>query len=201
MKLGYVGVIARRYDLSADFFNVSTCANPFCTHGRKSLCHVSRKVRITPWPARVVYTHRLIDFDITVHRLSWCQGDFAERNANTGMQLARNVNPSRMWQRLFDRIFGVVCTHTLQGRRSTCEISIIGKRGACPATGPYSPTHSYRSVSIRRSTATRGNRIAEITSPASDPRSLRRHYPHQVQGVVQSDLSAMAAPPLFACSE
>lgn len=42
--------------------------------------------------------------------------------------------------------------------------------------------------------------MAEIASPASDPRSLRRHYPHQVQGVSQSrrrgtGLSAMAAPP------
>ncbi len=43
----------------------------------------------------------------------------------------------------------------------------------------------------------RKNRMAEIVSPASDPRSLRRHYPHQVQGVVQSDLSAVAAPPHF----
>jgi hypothetical protein len=42
------------------------------------------------------------------------------------------------------------------------------------------------------------NRMAEIASPASDPRSLRRHYPHQVQGVVQLDLSAIAAPPQFA---
>ena len=25
--------------------------------------------------------------------------------------------------------------------------------------------------------------MAHIASPASDPRSLRRHYPHQVQGV------------------
>ena len=41
------------------------------------------------------------------------------------------------------------------------------------------------------------NRMAEIASPASDPRSLRRHYPHQVQGVVQLDLSAIAAPPRF----
>jgi hypothetical protein len=41
------------------------------------------------------------------------------------------------------------------------------------------------------------NRMAEIVSPASDPRSLRRHYPHQVQGVVQLDLSAIAAPPHY----
>ena len=39
--------------------------------------------------------------------------------------------------------------------------------------------------------------MAENVSPASDPRSLRRHYPHQVQGVVQLDLSAIAAPPHF----
>src|SRR5215211_3796358 len=42
---------------------------------------------------------------------------------------------------------------------------------------------------------TQKNRMTEIVSPASDPRSLRRHYPHQVQGVVQLDLSAIAAPP------
>jgi len=37
--------------------------------------------------------------------------------------------------------------------------------------------------------------MAEIASPASDPRSLRRHYPHQVQGVVRrSDLSAWRLP-------
>jgi hypothetical protein len=39
--------------------------------------------------------------------------------------------------------------------------------------------------------------MAQIAGPASDPRSLRRHYPHQVQGVVQLDLSAIAAPPHF----
>jgi len=41
------------------------------------------------------------------------------------------------------------------------------------------------------------NRMADIANPASDPRSLRRHYPHQVQGVVQPDLSAIAAPPHY----
>src|SRR6266478_9608533 len=38
--------------------------------------------------------------------------------------------------------------------------------------------------------------MADIASPASDPRSLRRHYPHQVQGVrLTTDVSAIAAPP------
>src|SRR5204862_7315343 len=49
--------------------------------------------------------------------------------------------------------------------------------------------------------AMRGNRMAEIASPASDPRSLRRHYPDQVQGVSSTfcrtvpGLSAIAASP------
>src|SRR5262245_1197308 len=49
----------------------------------------------------------------------------------------------------------------------------------------------------KNKTHARKDRTAEIASPPSDPRSLRRHYPHQVQGVVQSDLSAIAAPPHF----
>ena len=57
-----------------------------------------------------------------------------------------------------------------------------------------SPVGSCCSFCTKKSHA-RKNRMAEIASPASDPRSLRRHYPHQVQGVVQLDLSAIAAPP------
>ena len=39
--------------------------------------------------------------------------------------------------------------------------------------------------------------MAEIASPASDPRFLRRHYPHQVQGVRSAfaDHLSQAAPP------
>src|SRR4029453_17790578 len=40
----------------------------------------------------------------------------------------------------------------------------------------------------------RENRMAEIASPASDPRSLRRHYPHQVQRVRLNDVSAKRLP-------
>jgi hypothetical protein len=42
--------------------------------------------------------------------------------------------------------------------------------------------------------------MAEIASPGSDPHSLRRHYPHQVQGVRPTFapiISAIAAPPHF----
>src|SRR5436190_5373155 len=39
-------------------------------------------------------------------------------------------------------------------------------------------------------------RMAEITNPASDPRSLRRHYPHQVQGVSTPAVAGPDSQPL-----
>src|SRR6184192_4391407 len=39
-------------------------------------------------------------------------------------------------------------------------------------------------------------RMADITSPASDPRSLRRHYPHQVQGVSTPAVAGPDSQPL-----
>jgi len=39
--------------------------------------------------------------------------------------------------------------------------------------------------------------MAEIASPASDPRFLRRHYPHQVQRVRLNDVSAKRLPRIF----
>src|SRR5438094_4291658 len=38
--------------------------------------------------------------------------------------------------------------------------------------------------------------MADITSPASDPRSLRRHYPHQVQGVSTPAVAGPDSQPL-----
>ena len=39
--------------------------------------------------------------------------------------------------------------------------------------------------------------MTEIASPASDPRFLRRHYPHQVQRVRLNDVSAKRLPRIF----
>ena len=89
MFLGKKTVINRLNFSSIDFFHIAALANPFCAQGRKSLCHIAVKIRITPWAARVVHAHGLVDFDFTVYGLSRCERDFPERNANIGMQLRR----------------------------------------------------------------------------------------------------------------
>ena len=53
--------------------------------------------------------------------------------------------------------------------------------------------------SVQKNKAMPGNRMAETTACSPAQTSLRRHYPHQVQGVVQSsDLSAIRLPHNFA---
>ena len=77
-----------------DFFDVAAIANPFRAQRRKSLCHIAVKIRITPWAARVVNPHRLVDLDFTVHRLSRRERDLAERNTDVGMQSCLSRKPS-----------------------------------------------------------------------------------------------------------
>ena len=66
----------------------------FARNAGRPCCHIDVKIRITPRTARVVDADRLVDFDFAVHRFGRCEGDFAKRNANVGMQLAADVNPS-----------------------------------------------------------------------------------------------------------
>ena len=94
MFLGKKTVIDRLNFASLGFFHISSLANPFCAQGRKALCHVAVKIRITPWPARVIHPHWFIHFDLACHRFCRRERDFTERNANVGMQFAVNVNLS-----------------------------------------------------------------------------------------------------------
>src|SRR6476660_7843768 len=96
--LGKKTVINRLNFSSIEFSRITALANPFCAQRRKSLRHVAVKIRITPWPARVVHAHGLIDFDSTVYGLSRRERDFPEWNANVGVQPPRNVSLLRIWK-------------------------------------------------------------------------------------------------------
>jgi hypothetical protein len=62
------------------------------------------KTRITPRAARVVNSHRLVDFDFAVHRFRRRERDLAERHSDFRMQFAEDVNLARVRQRIFDRM-------------------------------------------------------------------------------------------------
>src|SRR6476620_10886652 len=96
--LGKKTVINRLNFSPTDFFHVYALANPFCAQGRKSLCHIAVKIRITPRPARVVHAHGFVHFNLARHRLCRGERDFTERNPNVGMQLSRNESLLRIWK-------------------------------------------------------------------------------------------------------
>src|SRR5262245_26825865 len=177
MRLRQIAIVNRLNSPSVVLFDVAAIANPFRAQGRKSLLHITVKIHIAPWAACVVHAHRVVDFDFTVHGLSRCERDFPERNANVGMKLPRNVSLLRIWK------LAVALAH------EKIELGKQEKRNS------FSWVPGFLIVLLTTKKPCAKNRMAENPSPASDPRSLRRHYPHQVQGVVQLDLSAMAAPP------
>jgi hypothetical protein len=98
------------------------------------------------------------------------------------MNFASNVNLSRVWKLAVTVAHKKVELGKQEKRNFFSSFSVPG----------------FLTVLLTTKKPCAENRMAEIAIPASDPRSLRRHYPHQVQGVVQLDLSAIAAPPLFA---
>src|SRR6476660_3427102 len=96
--LGKKTVINRLNFSSIDFFYITALANPFCAQRRKSLRHVAVKIRITPWPARVVHAHGFVHFNLARHRLCRGERDFTERNTDLGVQPPRNVSLLRIWE-------------------------------------------------------------------------------------------------------
>src|SRR6516165_10469354 len=181
MRFRQIAIVDGLNSPSVVLFHIPAVANPFRAQQRKSLRHITAKIRIAPWAACVVHAHRLVDFDFAVHGLSRCERDFPERNANVGMKLPRNVN-----------LFGVrKLTVTLAHNRTDESGSQDSMKNRTKITLGFLVSR----LSLIQTKPCAKNRMAENPTPASDPRSLRRHYPHQVQGVVQLDLSAMAAPP------
>src|SRR6188472_2285372 len=82
MRLGQISVIDRLDDSSGDFFHIATLQDPIAAQGRKPLYWVKRHAWIAPWTASVVNAHRLVHFDLAVHRLRRRKRDFPERHAN-----------------------------------------------------------------------------------------------------------------------
>src|SRR4030095_16209841 len=164
--LGQISIIDRPNDSPFVFFHVAASANPFRAQRRQTLFDIAVKIGIGPWAARVVNAHRLVYFDFAVRRLGRRERDFPERNANVRMQFAVYVNLFGIW-------------------KLVAAAADRGFRGPVPITG--GTDRGYRSAVILFAHKTEKPcaiaRTADIPSPASDPRSLRRHYPHQVQGV------------------
>src|SRR5437870_4909607 len=92
MFFGKVSVVDRRYFASFDFFDVAAFTDPLRAQRRQALFDVAIETRIAPRTAGVVNADRFVYFDLAVHRLRRRERDFAERDADVGMQFAGDEN-------------------------------------------------------------------------------------------------------------
>jgi hypothetical protein len=85
MRGGKVSVIDWLNLSSFDFFHIASVPNPFCPERWQPTRDIDVYIRITPRAARVVNAHRLVDFDLAVHRLRRRERDLAERHFDLRM--------------------------------------------------------------------------------------------------------------------
>ena len=101
MFLGEKAVVNRPNDSPFDLFNIGAGANPFRAQRRQPLRNIdspSRTGSIAPRPARIVNAHRLVGFDLAVHRFRRRERDFAEWHFDLRMQFTGDVNFARVRQ-------------------------------------------------------------------------------------------------------
>src|SRR5947208_16365157 len=85
-------------------FEIAANTDPFRAKCRHAFFNVATETRLAPGIAGVVNADRLVHFDLAVHRLGRREGDFAERDAKIGMQLAGDENLLRIWKGFSDRM-------------------------------------------------------------------------------------------------
>src|SRR4030095_8965257 len=172
MRFRQIALLHRFNSPSVVLLNITALANPFRAQRRKSLLHITVKIRIAPWAACVVHAHRLVYFDFSIHGFSRSECYLAKRHTNCAMNFTANVNLAR-----FRKV-----------------VAAAVDRGFCGFVwaGVNAPGYSSAVILLIHEKPCVKTRMAENPSPAPDPRSLRRHYPHQVQGV--SSLSPDSQP-------
>ncbi len=130
MRLGKVAIVDRRNFAPFDFLNIAAGADPIGAQRGKSLIHVDLLIGIAPRSAGVVNADRFVHFNLAGHGFGRREGDFAERNADVGVELAGEVDlagvgqePHRMVVSLGDLLDGF---HGLDIVRSViCESVLI----------------------------------------------------------------------------
>src|SRR5206468_9169609 len=96
MFLGEKAVVNGLEFASFDFFDIAARANPFRAQLRQTACHIDICISIAPRTARIVNTHRLVHFDLAIHRFRRRERNLAERNTKIGMQFPGHVNFARI---------------------------------------------------------------------------------------------------------
>ncbi len=92
VRSGEIAIIDRRDGATVDFLHIAAVANPFGAQRRQAFGYIDLLIGVAPRAARVVDADRLVHFDLAAHGFCRREGDFAERNADVGMELAGDVD-------------------------------------------------------------------------------------------------------------
>ena len=93
-----ISIIDRLDFASVDFFDIAARK----IHSRatpEGLLYIDRQTRIAPRSAGVVNADRFVHFDLAVHCFGRRERDFAERNADVGMNFSADINLPGIRQR------------------------------------------------------------------------------------------------------
>ena len=116
MRNGEVTIVDRSDASSFDFLDITAGVNPIGAQRREAALDVAVKIGVGPGAAGVVNADGLVDFELAGHGFRRREGDFAEGDAEIGMELAGEVDFLAVRERCvgglgFDGVFG--CDHSV----------------------------------------------------------------------------------------
>ena len=80
-----VAVVLRDGRATGILFHIAARGDPRCAHGRQSFLDIAGEIGIAPRTATIIDANWLIDFDGAVEGFGWGEGNFAEGNADLGV--------------------------------------------------------------------------------------------------------------------
>src|SRR5437899_273723 len=95
---GEIAVIDRRYRAPLNLFDVAAGADPIGAQRREAPFDVAVEIGIAPRTAGVVDANGLVDFDLAGDGFRGGERNFPERDAEVGMEFARDVDLAGVWQ-------------------------------------------------------------------------------------------------------
>src|SRR5207249_10488538 len=162
-------VINRPNDSPFDLFNIAAGANPFRAQRRQPLRNIdspSRIGSIAPRPARIVNAHRLVHFDLAVHRFRRRERNLAERNTKIGMYFSGDVNLARVRKVVAVVAYRGCCRSIWTGVSGARRTAISGySRGVMLFA--HTKTHAWKIAWLR---CPSGSDLRSAALPASGSR-------------------------------
>ncbi len=86
MRFGQVAVVCRSNGAAVNLDDIGAAPDPLLAQRRQTALDVAVKICVTPGAARVVNADGFVDFNVAGDGFRRREGNFAERNAEVGVE-------------------------------------------------------------------------------------------------------------------